>query len=187
MCAWRYAVIDLLSEAHSRNVLRSSLSGEDLLTIFATQYKRPWNIFISRTGSKAYRLKHDGRYIRRPPVAQHRLTRIGDDHVEYLAKDTRLKQFIRKRYTIEDFVDLLSQHVPNHGRHAMRYFGLLAPRSKARTWAAVFVLLKQKQRPHPRRVSWRWLRRKTFGIDPLLDSFGQPMHWVGRRESVTAH
>lgn len=186
MCAWRYAVIAFLSEAHNRNVLRSSFSGEDLLTMFATQYNRSWNIFISRTRSKAYRLKHDGRYIRRPPIAQHRLTRMGDHQVEYLAKDTRLRQFVRKRYTTEEFVNILIQHVPHRGRHAMRYFGLLAPRSKARTWAAVFVLLKQKQRPHPRRLAWRWLRRKTFGIDPLLDSFGQPMHWVGRREPVTA-
>ena len=111
---------------------------------------------------------------------------MGDNHVEYLAKDTRLKQFIRKRYTTEEFVDLLIQHVPLHGRHAMRYFGLLGPRSKARTWAALFVLLKQKQRPHPRRLGWRWLRLRTFGIDPLLDSFGQPMYGVGWREAVPA-
>lgn len=186
MCAWRFAVIAFLSEAQNRNVLRSSLSGEDLMTMFATQYKRPWNVFISRMGSKAYRLKHDGRYIRRPPIAQHRLTRIGDHQVEYLAKDTRTKQFVRKRYTAEEFVNILIQHVPDRARHAMRYFGLLAPRSKARTWAAVFVVLKQKQRPHPPRLGWRWLRLKTFGIDPLVDSLRQPMHRVGRLEPVNA-
>lgn len=186
MCAWRYAVIAFLSEAQNRNVLRSALSAEELMTLFATQYERPWNIFISRTGSKAYFLKHDGRYVRRPPVAQHRLTRLGDHEVEYLAKDTRTKKFVRKRYTTEEFVDILMEHVPDHGRHAVRYFGLLAPRAKARIWAAVFVLLRQKQRPHPRRLSWRWLRLKTFGIDPLLDSFGQRMHWVGRRNPIAA-
>jgi len=68
----------------------------------------------------------------------------------------------------------------------MRYFGLLAPRAKARTWAAVFLLLKQKQRPHPPRLSWRWLRHKTFGTDPLQDSLGRPMQWVGRRAPVKA-
>jgi hypothetical protein len=186
MCAWRFAVIALLSEAQNRNVLRCSLSGADLVTVFATQYKRPWHIFISRSGSKAYRLKHDGRYIRRPPIAQHRLTRMGDHQVEYLAKDTRTKQFVRKRYTTEEFVSILIQHVPDRGRHAMRYFGLLAPRSKARTWAAVFMVLKQKQRPHPPRLAWRWLRLKTFGVDPLVDSLRQPMHRVGRLEAVNA-
>ena len=78
----------------------------------------------------------------------------------------------------------LKEHVPGHGRHAMRYFGLLAPRSKASTWAAVFFVLRQQQRPHPRRLRWRWLRRKTFGVDPLLDKFGQTMYRVGRLSPV---
>jgi hypothetical protein len=186
MCAWRYALIAFLAEARKRNIIRASLSGEELLNLFTTQYKRPWNVFVSRMGSKVYRLKHDGRYIRRPPIAQRRLTRAGNHEIEYLFKDTKNKQFVRKRYTNEEFVNILMQHVPDRGRHAMRYFGLVSPRSKARLWAAIFVLLNQPQHPHPLRSSWRWLRLKTFGTDPLLDSFGRPMHWVGRRAPVTA-
>ncbi len=129
-------------------------------------------------------LKHDGRYIRRPPVAQHRLTLIGNEYVEYLARNTREKRWVLVRYTNTEFVDILMQHVPDPGRHAMRYFGLLSPRSKARVWAAIFVLLNQQQRPHPPRVPWRRLRMKTFGTDPLLDSAGQLMHWVGRRATA---
>ncbi len=60
----------------------------------------------------ADRLKHHGRYIRRPPIAQHRLTRVGNDQVEYLAKDTKNKQFIPKRYSNEEF--------------GLMYFGLSA-------------------------------------------------------------
>jgi Putative transposase len=71
MCAWRYAVITFLSEARHRNVLRSSLSGEELMSMFAMQYRRTWHIFISRAGSKSYRLKHDGRYIRRREAGGH--------------------------------------------------------------------------------------------------------------------
>src|SRR5579863_2359942 len=82
-------------------------------------------------------------------------------------KDTRNKQFVTQRCKNEEFVNTLIQHVSVRGRHAMRYFGLLSPRSKARLWAAIFVLLGQQQRPHPPRTSWRWLSLKTFGIDPL--------------------
>jgi hypothetical protein len=181
MRAWRYALIAFLAEANKRNILRSDLTSDDLLKILATQYKRRWNVFISRAGSKTYRLKHDGRYVRRPPIAQHRLTRIGKYEVEYLAKNTRDKNFVATRYTNEEFIQILVQHGPDRGRHAMRYFGLLSPRSKARLWSAIFVLLNQQQRPHPPRTSWRWLHLKTFGTDPLQDSFGRSMHWVGRR------
>lgn len=68
----------------------------------------------------------------------------------------------------------------------MRYFGLLSPRSKAQLWAGIFVLLKQKRRPHPPRLGWRWLRLKTFGTDPLQDSLGRTMHWAGRRAPIEA-
>jgi len=95
------------------------------------------------------------------------------------------KQFVRKRYTVEEFVGILMQHVPDRGGHAMRYFGLLAPRCKARTWAAIFLLLKQQMRSHPPRPGWRWLLRQTFGVDPLLDSTGRTMRWVGRRNPIT--
>lgn len=117
---------------------------------------------------------------------QHRFKRVTDQEVEYLAKDTPNDKRVRRRYSNDEFVAILKEQVPDRGRHGMRYFGLLSPRSKACAWAAVFVLLRQKQRPHPRRLRWRWLHRKTFGIDPLLDSFGQVMHWIGRRSPVAS-
>lgn len=190
MRSWRYAVVAFLAEALEKRKLASSMSRDELLVMFAAQYKRKWNIFISRAGPKTYRLKHDGRYIRRPPIAQHRVTIIGSRQVEYLAKDTKLaketknEHFIPKRYTYEEFIEILTQHVPNTGWHAMRYFGLLAPRCKARIWAAIFVLLNQRQRRHPARLSWRQLSLSTLGVDPLQDSLGQPMHWVGRRVPI---
>ena len=186
MLAWRYALCTFLSQAHKKGVLSSTLSSEEFLALLKTQHGREWHVFISRSGSKAYWLKHDGRYIRRPPVAQHRLKLIGNDQVEYWAKDTRNKQFVLMRHTKEEFVDILIQHLPDPGRHAMRYFGLLSPRCKARDWAAIFVLLNQRQRPRPPRLPWRWLRIKTFGTDPLLDSQGQLMCWVGRRKPPPA-
>jgi hypothetical protein len=186
MRAWRYAVVAFLSEALKKNVLKSSLSREELQSMLKTQYGREWNVFISRIGSKHYRLKHDGRYIRRPPVAQHRLKLVGDDHVEYLAKDTRNKRFALMQFTNEEFVDILIQHLPDPGCHAMRYFGLLSPRCKARDWAAIFLLLNQQQRRSPPRLRWRWCLIRTFGVDPLVDSQGQNMRWVGRRKPAPA-
>jgi hypothetical protein len=187
MRAWRYAVITYLAEARRGQVLTSVLSADGLKLLFERQHRRAWHIDISRRMSKAHFLRYVGRYIRRPPIAQHRLARVTDQEVEYLAKDTRNhNQLVKVRYSNDEFVAILKEQVPDRGRHAMRYFGLLAPRSKACTWAALFILLRQKQRPHPRRLSWRWLRRRTFGIDPLLDSFGQTMHWVGRLSPVAS-
>lgn len=172
-----------LSQAHRKGALKSSLSGGEFQTMLEVQHGRDWNVFISRRGSKAYRLKHDGRYIRRPPIAQHRLTQIGPDRIEYLGKDTRTKPFVRMEYTSEKFVEVLVQHVPDPARHSMRYFGLLSPRCKARKWAAVFVLLNQQQRSHPpgflgggsasrRSARIRWLGASRVQVHADLTEFG---------------
>ena len=47
--------------------------------------------------------------------------------------------------TTADFVATLADHVPDRYRHAIRYFGLLAPRTKARTHDIVFALLGQER------------------------------------------
>ena len=79
---------------------------------------------------------------------------------------------------------LWAQHVPERYRHAIRYFGLLAPSTKSRTWAALFVLLGQERRPRPQRLSWRNSLRQYFGVDPLVDRNGRPMKWVGRQKPL---
>jgi len=73
---------------------------------------------------------------------------------------------------------MLSQHVLDRYQHSMRYFGLLAPRAKGTTSAAVFTLIGQKQRPRSPRLSWRNSLLRDFHVDPLLGDHGQRMHWV---------
>jgi hypothetical protein len=68
--------------------------------------------------------------------------------------------------------------------HAMRRFGLLAPSAQCVTSAALFALLGQKKRPRPQRLNWRNSPHKYFGVDPLVDSRGQSMHWARRLKPV---
>jgi len=95
-------------------------------------------------------------------------------------KDKIQKWRVNISYTPEEFVATWGEHVPDPYRHAIRYFGLLAPGSKARTSAAVFALLGQQKQPRPRRLGWAFLLRRDFVRDPLIDRRGQPMRWVGR-------
>src|ERR1039457_1496852 len=70
----------------------------------------------------------------------------------FWTKDKILKRRVNVSYTPEEFVATLAEHVPNRYQHAIGYFGLLAPGSKARTSAALFLLLGQEKRPRPRRL-----------------------------------
>jgi hypothetical protein len=105
--------------------------------------------------------------------------------VVYQSKDTRTKSLQETHCTPTEFIALLSPHVLDRYRHSMRYFGLLAPRSKRATSAVLFSLLGQSQRARPPRLSWRNSLRRDFQVDPLLDSQGEAMHWVGRLKPLT--
>jgi hypothetical protein len=182
MQMWRYAVINHLRRALKAKVLRSDLSMQELKRILTTAYERHprWIIFIQKIVSKSHFLRYAARYVRRPPIAGWRLLKVTDREVEFVAKDTKTKSLVPTRCQLPDLVRLLAPHVADRYRHAIRYFGLLAPRSKGRTQAALFLLLGQSKSPRPQRLSWRNSLLKCFRFDPLMDSHGQAMHWVRR-------
>ena len=120
----------------------------------------------------------------RPAIAQSRLLGVTDGEVEFWTKDKKQKRKVKTRYSLQDFVAALAEHIQDRYRHAIRYFGLLAPRARNGTSAAVFTLVGQVKRPRPKRLSWQASLHKYFSEDPLVDSHGQPMRWVGRLKPV---
>ena len=180
MRMWRFAVIAYLRATLEAKVLTSDLSPQKLRTRLKEQYERWWSIDIDHFASKAHFLRYAGRYVRRPPIAQYRFVKVTDREVRFWTKDKIQKRKVNISCTPEEFVATLAAHVPDRYRHAIRYFGLLAPGSKTRTSAAVFALLGQQKRSRPRRLGWAFSRRRDFGVDPLIDRCGQAMHWIGR-------
>jgi len=185
MRMWRYAVITHLREALKAHILKSDRDGTDLSRILKSEYERPrWIIYLHRSMSKKHFLQYAARYARRPPIAQRRLLRVTAGEVEFWTKDKKQKRRVKNQYSLQDFVTALAEQVPDRYQHAIRYFGLLAPRARNRTSAALFVLLDQDKRPRPKRLSWQASLRRYFGVDPLVDSHGQSMHWLRRQEPV---
>ncbi len=179
MDLWRFAVTSYLWKASRDSLLRLSVPAEFSDLIHA-QTQRPWNIHITRRMTKQHFLGYAGRYIQRLPISQKRIVGVASERVVYQSKDTRTKTLLERSCAPAEFVALLSQHVPDRYQHSMRYFGLLAPRTKRTTSAAVFLLLGQKQRTRPRRLSWRNSLIRDFQTDPLCDSHGQTMSWLRR-------
>jgi Putative transposase/Transposase zinc-binding domain len=180
MSLWRDAVITYLTAALDAGVLTSDLSPRNLMIRLNKQCKRWWSIDIDNFTSKEHFLRYAGRYVRRPPIAQYRFVEITDREVRFSAKDKIGKRRVQISVSPQEFVAMLAEHVPDRYRHAIRYFGLLSPRSKARTSTAIFALLGQRKRSRPRRLGWAFSLRRDFGVDPLIDRRGQPMRWVGR-------
>jgi Putative transposase/Transposase zinc-binding domain len=185
MILWRFALTSYLWKANRDGLLRkSSLPGEFNDLIYEEAQRDYWHIHLTARMSKRHFLGYAGRYIRRLPIAQNRILTVTEDEVVYLAKDTRTKTFRETSCTPAEFVAMLSPHVLDRYQHSMRYYGLLAPRTKTLTSAAVFALLGLHQRPKPPRQGWADSLKQHFGVDPLIDEFGNPMQWVGRRQPV---
>jgi hypothetical protein len=74
--------------------------------------------------------------------------------------------------SVEEFLDLLTQHVPDRYAHNIRYFGLASPAGKHLFSSAVFTLLREEQKPRPKRLSFEAMSIKHFDFNPLLHSHG---------------
>jgi hypothetical protein len=186
MRMWRYTVITHLRGAVKANVLKSDLDRQELQRLLTAAYeKHPvWIIFLDRITSKSHFLRYSARYIRRPPIASWRLLKVTNQKVTFIAKDTKEKRLVPTQCGTAEFIGLLMPHVQDKYRHAIRYFGLLAPRTKSQTRTTLFTLLGQRLRVRPQRLSWRDSLRKYFGVNPFLDSCGQTMRLVRRERPL---
>ncbi len=181
MQRWRRGVLAYLRAALRAGVLKTEKTSSQLEVLLDLQEWEWWNIDISqRLASREHFLRYAGRYIRRPPIAQYRFTKISSEEICFRTQDHRKKCEVETRYSPAAFLQNLAEHVPEHYAHAVRYFGLLSPRSRGRLFTGLFAVLGQKPRPQPKRLSWPLSMEREFGINPLLDSRGEKMRWHSR-------
>jgi hypothetical protein len=113
MHMWRFAVISYLRAALKAQVLDWDSSPQKLRARLKKQYERWWSIDIDQFASKEHFLRYAGRYVRRPPIAQYRFTKITDREIQFWTKDKILKRRKNVSCTPEEFVATLGEHVPD--------------------------------------------------------------------------
>ena len=187
MQAWRRAVIALLRTALRAGQLSKPAAVGQMEETLTQQENRWWSIKIQSFKSKEHFLRYAGRYVRRPPIAQRRITYIGERTVTFWFNDKRLRSKIYVQCSLEEFVDRWAQHIPERYQHAFRTFGLFAPRTLSQTSAGVFAILGRERRPRPKARCWADSLKRDFGHDPLLDPTGKRMKWVRRLAPKVPH
>jgi hypothetical protein len=180
MEAWRRAVIALLRAALRAGQLSTNMDIAQMEAMLTQQENRWWSIKIQSFKSKEHFLRYAGRYVRRPPIAQRRITEVGERTVTFWFKDKKLRRLILVRCSLEEFIDRWAQHIPERYQHAVRSFGLFAPRALRQTSAAIFAILGQQRRRRPKPRLWADSLKRDFGQDPLLDETGKRMKWLRR-------
>ena len=150
MDAWRRSVIALLRAALLAGQLSTDLTTDQVEALLARQQCRWWRVKIQSFKSQAHFLLYAGRYVRRPPIAQYRISSLDAQTVTFWYKDKKLHRRVYVECSLEEFVDRWKQHVPDRYQHSVRSFGLFGPRAVGKISAVIFVVLKQKPRLRPR-------------------------------------
>jgi len=104
----------------------------------------------------------------------------GERTVRFWYKDKKLGRRVYVQCSLEKFIDLWAQHIPECYEHAVRSFGLFAPQALSQTSAAIFAILGQERKPRPKPRRWADSIKRDFGRDPLLDHTGKRMKWSRR-------
>jgi hypothetical protein len=177
---WRRGVIRLLRANLRAGRLITELPAQAVEEKLIQQENRWWSVKLQSLGSKEHFLRYAGRYARRPPIAQRRIIGISKQEIKFCAKDRRLRCQVIVRLTPKEFLAAWMQHMPERYEHAVRSFGMFAPRASGNSSAALFAILGQSPRRRPRPVSWSLSIKRDFGWDPLLDRQGNRMTWTRR-------
>ena len=101
MRLWCDVVIAHLRRALKAQILKSNLDSRELEQLFTQENERPfWITYIDPIVSKSHFAGYAGRYVRRLPVSLRRLSKVTEQEVTFLAKDTKTKQKRSKRGTL---------------------------------------------------------------------------------------
>jgi hypothetical protein len=177
---WRKGVIRLLRASLRTGKLPTELPTEQVDATLIQQENRWWSVKLQSLGSKEHFLRYAGRYARRPPISQRRITGISKQEITFWANDRRLRRRAIVRLTPKEFLAAWMQHIPEHYEHAVRCFGMFAPRTIGDISAPVSTILVQCQKRRPKPLSWSISIKRDFGWDPLLDRQGNRMTWTRR-------
>ena len=149
--------------------------------LLAQKEKCCWSIKIQLFEDKWHFLQYAGRYVRRPPIAQRRITWIGERNVGFWFKDKKLRRRVEVQCSLEEFVDRWAQHIPERYQHAVHSFGLFAPRALQAnlgghfsTFPSVRLIVKMRVSIHQYRATER---RESIGA--LYGSLARVLSWRG--------
>jgi putative transposase len=166
MEGWKRAVINLLRTALNSGRLNTTMSVNQVELLLTEQEQRRWSVKIQSFASREHFLRYAGRYVRRPPIAQRRITCVDERVVRFWYREKKLGIRVVLTCSPEEFVERWAQHVRERYQHAPRSFGLFSPRSLGETAAAVFAVLGQKRRPRPKARPWARSLEHDFGHNP---------------------
>lgn len=113
--------------AQRRLLLPEGESETHLSNVVRRLGRRNWNVHVCERYPHARGVvSYLGRYLRGGPIANRRLLRVDAHTVDFKYTDPRDHRTKQMRLSMEQFIQRIAWHVPEPGRHLVRYWGLYA-------------------------------------------------------------
>ena len=129
-------------------------------------------------------LERLARYITRPPLAADSIRRH-EGSIDITTRPDPRTGSTHRLFDPLDWIHAVTAHIPDRGRHCVRYYGALAHRAQS---PKAFCEQQTPPAPDPaasgettsefvqrRRASWARLIKRIFEVDPLLCTCGAEM------------
>lgn len=175
MKMWRYRVIKLFRIMHAKEPLMIPKAIQKLLTPHLTfnhfldeLYKKQWVVNCAKpTDDHKISVNYLARYTKRPPIAESKLRHYDGNEVTFSYLDHKTKTYKKLTRSIEEFIGLFVQHIPDEGFRMIRYYGFLANRLRGTLLPMIHQLIGQQTKCNNSEPTYANLIEKSFGFNPL--------------------
>jgi len=176
---WRASLLQYVAQALKEGKLSTDLSSLEFADLLEENRYRWWNVGSEANVPKFRVVKYLSRYLRRLPIAESHIEYFNNNQVRIWTKDTKEHRQVAVDLSDRELINRISDHQWEHYQHAVRYFGLLAPRSINTRLRLFLRCLGQVCRNRPRQLRWADSIRKHYLRDPLLSKNGERYFQVG--------
>ncbi|QGO82216.1 IS91 family transposase [Piscirickettsia salmonis] len=174
MPMWRYAVTNLLRQTYKAKELtipdeyQGEISGLTTFNRFLNrEYQKFWKVhFAQPKENHQHNVDYLGRYIKRPALANARMEHYDGNVVIFRYLDHKTKQQKMKKQSIDDFIDRLTQHIPDKFFKMIRYYGFLSYRTRTIILPKIYDLVGQTIETY-QQVTFTSLMKSNFNYNPL--------------------
>jgi len=136
MLLWRYRVISLFRTLYNNgeiilpeSIKRNFNNTYSLLDLLSELFSKSWIVHCSIPQSSYYHnLNYLGRYVKRPPIADSRLSHYYGNSVTFSYLDRKSKAYHNFSLSLFEFIGKFISHIHDQNFRVIRYHGILANR-----------------------------------------------------------
>ena len=174
MKKWRKLVVAQLKSEYLKGTLKLPANMAHIKTFrqfnaWINKFARKsWIVYFQKqTSNKKRNIDYLGKYLKRPPLSEARITKYDGEKVSFSYFDHKTETTKIKTMPVMIFIGSLVMHIPDKHFRSIRYYGFLSNRTRGELLPIVNNVLGNFTLPTPRSITWQELHKNEFNHDPL--------------------